>query len=85
MDLLRERLGVDIPENDEIDTLSGLIINELSNVPEDGSTFDIDLCGMHIHVDEVRDRRVEWTTVRLPRKEEAVAQLQDSEEEPEGK
>ena len=72
LDVLRERLGVDIPENDEIDTLSGLIINELSNVPEDGSTFDIDLCGMHVHVDEVRDRRVEWTTVRLPAKEEAA-------------
>ena len=68
LDALRERLGVDIPENDEIDTLSGLIINELSNVPEDGSTFDIDLCGMRVHVDEVRDRRVEWTTVRLPAK-----------------
>ena len=52
LDVLRERLGVDIPENDEIDTLSGLIINEISNVPEDGSTFDIDLCGMHVHVDE---------------------------------
>ena len=72
LDVLRERLGVDIPENDEIDTLSGLIINELSNVPEDGSTFDIDLCGMHVHVDEVRDRRVEWTTVRLPAKDEAA-------------
>ena len=72
LDALRERLGVDIPENDEIDTLSGLIINELSNVPEDGSTFDIDLCGMHVHVDEVRDRRVEWTTVRLPAKDEAA-------------
>ena len=60
------------PRNDEIDTLSGLIINELSNVPEDGSTFDIDLCGMRVHVDEVRDRRVEWTTVRLPAKGEAA-------------
>ena len=74
LDTLRERLGVDIPENDEIDTLSGLIINELSNVPEDGSTFDIDLCGMHVHVDEVRDRRVEWTTVRLPEKDEAATE-----------
>ena len=75
LDALRERLGVDIPENDEIDTLSGLIINELSNVPEDGSTFDIDLCGMHVHVDEVRDRRVEWTTVRLPAKDEAAEEV----------
>ena len=71
LDVLRERLGVDIPENDEIDTLSGLIINELSNVPEDGSTFDIDLCGMRVHVEEVHDRRVEWTTIRLPEKETA--------------
>ncbi len=65
LDTIRKRLKVDIPENDEIDTLGGLIINELSNVPEDGSTFDIELCGMGIHVDEVRDRRVEWTTVHL--------------------
>jgi len=65
LDLLREKLGVTIPENDEIDTFGGLIVNELSNVPEDGATFDIELCGMRVHVDEVADRRVEWTTVRL--------------------
>ena len=79
LDTLREKLGVDIPENEEIDTLSGLIINELSNVPEDGSTFDIDLYGMRVHVEEVRDRRVEWTTVRLlnagePAKEQAASE-----------
>ena len=74
LDTLRERLGVDIPENDEIDTLSGLIINELSNVPEDGSTFEIDLYGMRVHVEEVRDRRVEWTTVRIPVEKQIEAQ-----------
>ncbi|NLF27878.1 MAG: hypothetical protein GX592_08265, partial [Clostridiales bacterium] len=74
LDALGEKLGVVIPENDEIDTFGGLIVNELSNVPEDGATFDIELYGMRVHVDEVADRRVEWTTVRLipPEKEEAA-------------
>ena len=70
LDVLREKLRVDIPENDEVDTLGGLIIGELSNVPEDGSTVDVKIYGMEIHVDEIRDRRIEWTTIRIPPKEE---------------
>ena len=84
LDTLRERLGVDIPENDEIDTLGGLIINQLSNVPEDGSTFAIELYGMLIHVEEVRDRRVEWTTVRIPGKEISETQDETAEEDTRG-
>ena len=70
LDVLREKLQVDIPENDEVDTLGGLIIGELSNVPEDGSTVDVKIYGMEIHVDEIRDRRIEWTTIHIPPKEE---------------
>ncbi len=70
LDVLREKLQVDIPENEEVDTLGGLIIGELSNVPEDGSTVDVKIYGMEIHVDEIRDRRIEWTTIRIPPKEE---------------
>ena len=72
LDTLRERLGVDIPENDEIDTLSGLIINELSNVPE--STQHHRYRPVRHACTRRRGARPprEWTTVRLPAKDEAA-------------
>ena len=64
LDTLREELGLAIPENDEIDTLSGLITNELSKIPPNGSSFEMEIYGMHIHVEPVKDHRVEWTVIR---------------------
>ena len=60
---IAEALGIDLPEDDEYDTLGGMILDSLSAVPEDGSTPALDIAGLHIEVQEIKDRRIEWAIV----------------------
>ena len=56
---------MELPEEDDrdYDTLGGLIFSQLSVIPEDGSRPVIDAMGLHIQVEELCDRRVEWALV----------------------
>jgi len=67
-----EALGVDIPEDEEAETLGGLVFAQLSVIPEDGSHPEVEAHGLHIRVERLSDRRVEWAMVsKLPPLEEA--------------
>ena len=63
LEQVAEALDVEFPEDDEFDTLGGLIFAQLSVIPEDGSQWEVDACGLHIQVKEFIDRRVEWAMV----------------------
>ena len=64
---IAEALEIQFPEEEEYDTLGGLVFAQLSSIPEDGSTFEVDSCGLHIQVTEFTDRRVETALVsKLP-------------------
>ena len=66
-----EALKVELPGDEEYDTLGGLVFAQLSVIPEDGSLIEMDVCGLHVKVTELTDRRVEWALVsRLPREAE---------------
>ena len=69
---LCEALGIDEIESEEFDTLGGLVFSQLTAIPEDGSHPEVECFGLHIRVDELTDRRVEWATVRKlePKKDE---------------
>lgn len=72
-----EALGVELPEDEEYDTLGGLVFTQLAVIPEDGSHPEVDVCGLHIRVEELSDRRVEWATVsrlEIPPQEEEKAE-----------
>ncbi len=73
LDDVAEALGVEFPEDEESETLGGLVFAQLSVIPEDGSHPEVDACGLHIRVEELSDRRVEWAQVskRPPETEEA--------------
>ena len=60
---ISEALGIELPEDDEYDTLGGMILDSLSAVPEDGSTPTLEIAGLHIEVQEIKDRRIEWAVV----------------------
>lgn len=62
---LAEAMGFELPEDDErdYDTLGGLVFSQLSVIPEDGSRPVVDALGLHIQVEELCDRRVEWALV----------------------
>ncbi len=67
-----EALALPLPEedDDEYETLGGLVFSRLSVIPQDGSHPEVEALGMHIKVQEIRNHRVEWTLVsRLPQPE----------------
>ena len=40
-----------------------MIFGALGVVPDDGSHPEVDAYGLHIRVDEIEDRRIEWAVV----------------------
>ena len=65
IETLREDLDLELPESDEFDTLGGLIINELTSIPTDGSTPVIEAFGYEFSVEEVKERRVELVKISV--------------------
>ncbi len=68
-----DELGVHLPEDEEYDTLGGLIFAQFSVIPEDGSHPEVEVFGLHIRVEKLEDRRVEWALVSkvIPKPEKA--------------
>ena len=60
---LYKALGLEAPSDQEYDTLGGLVFDQLSVIPEDGSRFSVEAGGLRVQVESVRDRRVEWALV----------------------
>jgi len=58
-----EALGMEFPEEEEAETLGGLIFARLDVIPADGTHPAVDAYGLHIQVEELSDRRVEWANV----------------------
>ena len=57
-------IGFELPEDADFSTLGGLIMNELSEIPEDGTaSIEVTACGLHIKVEKVEDRRIESAIV----------------------
>ena len=60
---IADEIGVIIPENEEFETLSGLVMDHLGSVPDDGETPEINIFGLSIQVETIKDRRVEMAIV----------------------
>lgn len=58
-------LDIELPEREEFNTLSGLILNETEEIPKEGDQFEITVDGLRIQVLKVVDRRIEETRVSL--------------------
>ncbi|MBR4295882.1 MAG: HlyC/CorC family transporter [Clostridia bacterium] len=57
-----EALSMELPV-DEYDTFGGLVFGNFGSVPEDGTTFEIEACGLAIKVTDVRDHQIEAALV----------------------
>ena len=67
LEQVSEALEIEFPEDEESDTLGGLVFAQLSVIPRDGTQLEVDAHGLHIKVTEITDRRVEWALVsKLP-------------------
>ena len=62
-----EALEIDLPTEEEFDTLGGLIFSRLTEIPADGQHPVVECFGLRISVERIADRRVEWAIVeKLP-------------------
>lgn len=73
-------LDVDLPLEEEYDTLGGLIFSQFTTIPQDGATPEVDMNGLHIQVEKIEDHRVEAALVTLLPKQEPA---EEEEEKPE--
>ena len=74
-----EALGVDLPRDEDYDTLGGLIFSRFSTIPQDGTKPELTLYltpdgekpeegtapQLRIQVESIEDRRVEWARVKV--------------------
>lgn len=72
LETVAEALQIELPEDEEYDTLGGLIFSRLTEIPADGQHPVVECFGLRISVEEIADRRVEWAIVEV---------LKDAEEE----
>ena len=64
---IAEALKVELPTDEEFDTLGGLVFSRLTEIPADGARPVVECYGLRISVEEIADRRVEWAIVeKLP-------------------
>lgn len=63
-----EITGLDLPIEEEYDTIGGLILYQLGVIPDEGTKPEVDFMGLHFKVEEVAERRIEW--VEVTRQEE---------------
>ena len=63
LERVAQALGMEFPEDEESDTLGGLVFAQLSVIPEDGAQLEVDACGLHVKVTSFIDRRVDQALV----------------------
>lgn len=81
IDVLADRLDVDLPADREFDTLGGLVFSTLSSIPADGQRVTVEACGLHVETEPVIDHAVEWASVSvLPEPEPPVEDEGDKKE-----
>lgn len=79
-----EALDIVLPLEEEYDTLGGLIFNQFTTIPQDGSTPEVETSGLRIQVERIEDHRVESALVTKLAPEEAQEDEGREREEQEG-
>ena len=60
---LADALDMDIPDDENYDTVGGMAFSRLHTIPQDGDTLEVEVNGLRIHVKHIEDRRVEEALV----------------------
>lgn len=61
---ISEALGCALPV-DEFDTLNGLVFSVLDEIPEDGVSLVVDVAGLHVQVEEMKNHCIERALVTI--------------------
>ncbi len=63
--VLEKELGLTFPEDKSYDTVGGMVYSALTVIPDDGSTPAVDVDGLHIEVEKIEERRIEWAKISV--------------------
>ncbi|MGI6687313.1 MAG: hemolysin family protein [Christensenellales bacterium] len=64
VETFNDKTGLDLPLDEEYDTIGGLMLSQMSAIPEEGSQPEITFDGLIFKVESVQDRRIAWVEVR---------------------
>ncbi len=74
-----EALEIELPQNEDYDTLGGLVFSQFTTIPMDGSQPEVDVDGLHIKVEKMEEHRVETALVSKIMKPEPDEDASDTE------
>ena len=66
VETFNEKSGLELPLDEEYDTIGGLILSQMNSIPDDGSQPEIECEGLRFKVESIQGRRIEWVEVSLP-------------------
>ena len=77
-----DETGIELEENEDYDTIGGMVLSTLSQIPEDGTTLHTVVGGLDIQVTKIEDRRIEEAIVKKaePKKEETETKESEKKE-----
>jgi len=75
IDEVNERLGIDLPEGEEFETLAGFVFNRAGRLVDQGETIEYD--GVRIHVGEVDNTRIIRARIEVPDEPEETPAEED--------
>lgn len=64
MEELAKALEIDLPQEEDYDTVGGMVLSGLRTIPQDGSTPVVHLHGLELRVEGVKDHRIRQVLVR---------------------
>ena len=83
LETLSEALEIQLPTEEEYDTLGGLVFSRLTEIPADGERPVVECFGLRISVEQIADRRVEWAVVEKRDANESTGDGEDKRKEDE--
>jgi len=63
LETLSEALEMELPLEEEYDTLGGMVFSTFASIPEDGETPEVTMNGLHVQVEAIVDHRVDKALV----------------------
>ncbi|WP_418567670.1 hemolysin family protein [Peptacetobacter sp.] len=65
LDDLSDKFDIDFPDDLDYDTISGLILEKIQRIPNDGEKFEIEAFGMKIKFEKVEARKIEEVIITI--------------------
>lgn len=65
LDDLFDKFNINFPDDLDYDTISGLILEKIQRIPNDGEKFEIEAFGMKIKVEKVNERKIKEVIVTI--------------------